>query len=322
VDGQTLEAAALVIRATLETPILAGDTKLMHSLNLASDISVNYAVTKESMADYSRFYLEVKLPGREEALRIDPVEKGYYYYFTLEGLTAVQMNDTLEATLYMEKNGRIYYSESDIYSIAQYAYTQLGKDTVADELKALCAELLRYGSAAQIFKGYRTNALADGAMTEEQRALLTELSTVTFGNTNRQLGDLNDPTAKWLGKSLILDSKVTLRYVVDLTACETMENITLRVRYRDYAGTEQTAVLTQAEPYGSVDGYYSFDFSGLLAAELRTVLQAAVYAGDTQISNTLEYSVDTYGNNKTGTLDTLCRALMAYSDAAKVFFAK
>ena len=159
-------------------------------------------------------------------------------------------------------------------------------------------------------------------MTEEQRAYLADLSAVTFGNTNRQLEDLNDPTAKWLGKSLILDSKVTLRYVVDLTACETTDNITLRVRYRDYAGAEQTAVLTEAEPYGSVDGYYSFDFSGLLAAELRTVLQAAVYAGDTRISNTLEYSVDTYGNNKTGTLDTLCRALMAYSDAAKTFFAK
>jgi hypothetical protein len=197
----------------------------------------------------------------------------------------------------------------------------LGKDTVADELKALCAELLRYGSAAQIFKGYRTNALADGAMTAEQRAYLTDLSAVTFGNTNRQLADLGNPTAKWLGKSLILDSKVTLRYVVDLTACETTDNITLRVRYRDYAGAEQTAVLTEAEPYGSVDGYYSFDFSGLLAAELRTELRVSVYCGNTRLSQTLRYSPDTYGNNKTGALGELCKALFAYSDSAKAYFA-
>ena len=38
-------------------------------------------------------------------IRIDPVESEYYYYFTLNGLTAVQMNDTISSTLYGTKDG-------------------------------------------------------------------------------------------------------------------------------------------------------------------------------------------------------------------------
>mgnify|MGYP003308154046 CR=1 FL=1 len=62
------------------------------------------------------------------------------------------------------------------------------------------------------------------------------------------------------------------------------------------------------------------DFDGLLAAELRTVLYATAYMGETPVSNTITYSVDTYGNGRTGALGALCKALMAYSDCAKDFF--
>ncbi len=322
VDGHTLHAAALVMKAALETPLLAEGTKLMHSLNLASDISVNYAVLKDSMADYTDFYLQVRIPGRAEALRIDPVEKGIHYYFTLDGLTAVQMTDVLEATLYMEKAGRIYRSETDYYSIAQYAYTQLRKDTVSTELKTLCAELLRYGSKAQIFKSYGLDRLADGDMTAQDRAYLTDIDAVTFGNTNRVLGDLPDASIVWAGKSLSLESKVALKFVFnpaddigDLSA------LTLRMSYTDTQGMTKTVTVSNPELYNESLGYYVFTVDTLLAAELRAVVSVQIYAGDTPVSATLEYSPDTYGNNKTGALLDLCRALFAYCDSAKAFFA-
>lgn len=50
------------------------------------------------------------------------------------------------------------------------------------------------------------------------------------------------------------------------------------------------------------------------------MLDVAVYAGDTQLSQTLRYSPDTYGSNKPEQLKYLCRVLLAYSDSAKVFF--
>ena len=76
-----------------------------------------------------------------------------------------------------------------------------------------------------------------------------------------------------------------------------------------------------AELYNESKGLYAFTFDGLLAAELRTVLRVQVMEGETPLSSTLEYSPDTYGNGKANPLGYLCKALFAYSDAAKAFFA-
>ena len=73
--------------------------------------------------------------------------------------------------------------------------------------------------------------------------------------------------------------------------------------------------------YNEALGYYVFTVDTLLAAELRTVVSAQIFHGDTPVSCTLQYSADTYGNNKTGTLLDLCKALFAYSDSAKAYFA-
>jgi len=321
VDGHTLEAAALVMKAVLETPILAEGGKLMHSLNLASDISINYAVSKETMADYDSFYLEVRIPGREEALRIDPIDKGIYYYFTLEGLTAVQMGDRITATLHMAKDGRNYYWEADHYSVAQYAYAQLNKEGVDPKLKALCADLLRYGAKAQIFKSYRTDFLADANMTDAHRAYLSDMDAVTFGNTNKVLNDLENAPISWAGKSLNLDSKVALKFVfnpVNYQGDPSM--LTLKVSYTDINGSSKSLSIKDPELYNPDMGLYVFTLDALLAAELRSVVSVQIFAGDIPVSCTLQYSADTYGNNKTGKLLELCKALFAYSDSAKLYF--
>ena len=67
---------------------------------------------------------------------------------------------------------------------------------------------------------------------------------------------------------------------------------------------------------------YVFTLDTLLAAELRAIVSAQIFAGETPVSCTLQYSADTYGNNKTGPLLHLCKALFAYSDSAKAYFAK
>ncbi len=300
-----------------------------HSLNLASDISVNFAVQTSLLEDYDSFLLEVKIPRYEgnekvgtETLIIEPILNGYYYYFTLNGLTAVQMNDEVEATLQMTKNGRTYFSNTDRYSISTYAYSQLEKANAAEELKEMCANLLRYGAKAQLYKVYRTDSLADTAMTESQKTYLTQLDAVTFNNHNKILEDVENPMITWGGKTLRLDSKVVVRYVMDASAYGgDPEKLTLRVSYTDPEGTPVTVEVKNPEVYDEAEQWYAFNFAELRAAELRAVLSAAVYEGDVQVSPTLQYSVDTYCNNKTGVLGDLCKAMMAYSDSAAVIFA-
>jgi len=97
--------------------------------------------------------------------------------------------------------------------------------------------------------------------------------------------------------------------------------LSLRISYTDAYGNEKTATLSGPEAYGQGTGAYVFSVDSLLAAELRAVISAQIYAGDKPVSCTLQYSADTYGNNKTGTLLDLCKALFAYADSAKVYFA-
>ncbi len=316
--------------AEIKEPQLDQALKINHTLNLASDISVNFAVSKTLLADFdlSTVYMECTMDiysGNNKTgsttVKLLPVEQGAYYYFTLTGLTAIQMNDRLSSVLYGSKKGQPYYSPTDSYSIADYAYSQLNKDGSTAALKTLCADLLRYGSYAQSFKGYRTNALVDASMTAAQKACLSSLSAVTFGNTNVALNDLSNPQITWVGKALNLESKVAVKYIFS-TANYTgdLKDLSLRVTYTDLTGKTVTATVTEPEAYKPEISQYAFSFDGLLAAELRTVLSAQVYAGNSPVSVTMRYSPDTYGNNKTGTLGTLCKALFAYSDSAKAYF--
>ncbi len=324
-DGSCICGAVEVLVPTVDKEITIG-----HTLNLASDISVNFVVSGAAFEgfDMDTVYAECRYydyvgneRGEERVIILNPVPNGKYYYFTLEGLTAVHMTNELTTVIYGTKDGQPYYSPTDTYSIADYAYSQLGKEGVADSLKTLCADLLRYGTNAQIYKGYRTDALADSAMSDAHRAYLSDIDNVTFGNTNLYLNDLEIAPVAWVGKALNLDSKVELKFIFNAKNYDgELSELNLQVAYTDAKGNPKTATVDHCEVYNENLGYYSFTLDTLLAAELRSVVSVQVYAGGTPVSCTLQYSADTYGNNKTGTLLDLCKALFAYSDSAKAYF--
>ena len=314
----------------IKEPVLLEGLKLGHTLNLASDISVIFAVSKSYMEGFEMgsVYVLTEVDVYEgntktgtKVFEILPEEQGNYYYFTLTGMTAVNMNDTIRSVLYGMKDGQLYYSNTDEYSIATYAYSQMDKAAAKDSLKILCADLLRYGAKAQIFKSYRTDALADGAMTESQKAYLSPMEDVTFNTHNVVLDDLGNDSVTWVGKSLDLASKVTLKLIFDpANYSGNMEDLVLHLSYEGMDGSVKTSVLEGPELYNASYGFYTFAIDSLLAAELRTVISAQIFAGEAPVSRTLQYSADTYGNNKTGDLLTLCKALFAYSDSAVAFF--
>lgn len=311
-------------------PILNEKIVISHSISLGSDISMNYVVRADLLSDYDSYYLEVQVPvysGNEltgaKTLRIEPEQKGSNYYFVMTDLMAINMNDVLEATLHMYKGRQEYVSKPDNYSVAVYAIGLLNMDGVAQERKTLCADLLRYGATAQLYKGYRTDALATEAMTAGHKAYLSDLSKVTFGNTNTVFDDMTTPIITWAGKTLSLGSKVVVKFVFYAGAFTgDISKLTLRMVYQGMDGAYRTVTLSDPTVYNAANRAYAFEFGDLTAAELRTAVSVAVYNGDVQLSKTLQYSADTYGNNQSGALLELCKALFAYSDSAKAYFAK
>ncbi len=323
-DGLCICGEEEVIEPTIDENII-----ISHTLNLASDISINFAVPANLLKDYVNHVLVCEIPVYDgniqtgtETVSLIPVLNGNYYYYTLSGLTAVQMGDVVTAQLHLCKDGYDYLSPVDTYSIAQYAYAQLDKPAANAKLKALCADLLRYGKEAQVFKNYRTDALVDAAMTDTHKAYLSDMEAVTFGNNNQTMNDLENPVITWAGKSLNLESKVAVKYIFNLDSyAGKVEDLTLKAYYVNHSGTVTQVILTNPEVYNASKNQYAFSFDGLLAAELRTVVDVAIYEGNTRLSQTLRYSPDTYGNGRSGQLLTLCKALFAYSDTAKTYFA-
>ena len=93
----------------------------------------------------------------------------------------------------------------------------------------------------------------------------------------------------------------------------------LRASYTDVRGEEKTATLNPAV-YIEEMNWYVFTVDGLNAADLRSVLTCQVFENEEPVSQTMIYSADSYGNNKTGALGDLCKALFAYVDSAKSYF--
>ncbi len=302
--------------------------QIYHTLDLASDISITFAVPVSALSAYDSYYLECVLPEYENnaqigtsTVQIQPVANGNYYYFTLTGITAVRMGDMVEAVLHMTKGTQAYISETDSYSVASYAYAMLNS-TSDTKMLALCADLLRYGAEAQSYKKYRTDALVDAAMTATHRSYLGDTNALRFTATDSFLGDLDAPMLTWVGKTLDLGSKVGMKFVFSTANYSgDIANLSMKVTYQGSNGETKIVTLTGAEAYSAANSYYSFTFYGLLASELRAVVDVAIFEGDTQLSETLRYSAESYASKTGGTaLDPLTRALFAYSDSAKVFF--
>ncbi|MBR4308092.1 MAG: metallophosphoesterase [Oscillospiraceae bacterium] len=309
-------------------PLKDRNISISHSLNLASEISVNYAVPTASLANYDSYYLECRLPMYEsnslvgeKIITIEPEVKGNLVYFTMDGLHALQINDEITAVLHMEKDGVSYVSAEDVYSIATYAYRQLNSNSSTQALKKLCADLLQYGAAAQLWKGYGTDRLATANMTENQKVLLSDLSAVSFNDNRALLSDLKEPEISWVGRSLSLESKVVIRWVFDASRYDgDPKTLSLRLTYTDHTGKQVSEILSGSQVYNLQTKTYVFDLDSLTAAQMRCVVSAAVYEGDTRLSQTARYSIDSYGLNKTGALLTLCQAMIAYGDSAATFF--
>ncbi len=282
-----------------------------------------------ALSSYDSYYLECALPEYEgnaqvgtSTLQIQPVANGNYYYFTLTGITAVRMGDMVEAVLHMTKDGRAYYSNTDSYSVATYAYAMLNSSNDAKML-ALCADLLRYGAEAQSFKKYRLDSLVDANMTDAHRAYLSNTDTLTFTATDSLLGDLDAPMITWVGKTLDLGSKVGLKFVFSTANYSgNLADLSMKVSYQGTNGEAKTVTVTGAETYNAAKGQYSFTFYGLLASELRTVVDVAIFEGDIQLSQTLRYSPETYASKAPSTLPPPTPAPFAYPHSAKAFFTK
>ena len=293
-------------------------------LVLNSDIAINFNV-EEAVLDsangvYAVFtkalYNEVgEITGYAEETVSEPIfnEETGLYSFRFTGINPAEMGSAVTATLYGYRGGELISGKTVNYSVLTYINNMFGKVDDA-EFRTLLADLAAYGEAAQNYVSYNTANLVTDATVEGLAAYATtdapELSNATAIS--------GEGAVQFTGAYLSLREKVTVCYMID--ASEYEGNVAdLELRIFDGARLIGTATFAEA------DGELIASFSGLNALQMRTVLTAEVYDGDTCVSTTLDYSIESYAASKAAGNDALAalvNAMMNFGISAETYFAK
>ena len=291
-------------------------------VSLSEDISLNFSVTKNKFdeAGYENPVLNVSFAGND--YQIKPMVTDVYgvssYLFEFSNITPQMMNDVMSFSLSAELNGEITETPLREYSVATYLYSQL-EDTTSPKFRRLLVDMLRYGSASQMFTNYNTTNLVDAKLTKAQSAWGTQTIRDFVDSSEVPVFDENVHEAKWIKMGL------EIKELVSVTGSFSVESASgISVKIMD----EQRNVIfilptKQLSIKDNTDGSFnvSFKFSNVYSAQMSEVFLFEVCdSSGKNISGTYKYSIEscvkqsqkTVGNE----LYSFLNAMMIYGDSA------
>ena len=233
------------------------------------------------------------------------------------------MGVEVRMVLKADKNGKTYSTEEDVYGVGRYAYSRLEKST-DDTFKTLLVDMLNYGAEAQVYFNYNTDKLVNAELTDAQKALGTTEDVVL--NSVENTTETEGATASFYGKSAVFNSNVELKYYMQFAEDQKLDNVRLVLTYTTIDGTEKSEEI-KAEDFAYEKKYeaYTAKLISIAAKDVRSTVTAKIYDGDTLISNTLDYSLETYAFNRLNkstdeVFKSFLRAFMKYGFSAETYF--
>lgn len=160
--------------STVDTEIVvrgATSTITNADMVLESDISVNYY----AQLDESHVGAQMRFTMNGKVTLVDGVATGVdgEYVYTFKGLAPQCMGDNIKAELVL---GGVVLDAREEYSVLTYCQNMLSKTAaelgLSDEkyaaLRTLIADMLEYGARAQLYRGYKTDALVNEGITGQR----------------------------------------------------------------------------------------------------------------------------------------------------------
>lgn len=247
-----------------------------------------------------------------------------------DGIAARRYADRLYLRVYLEVAEGVYaYGPLTEYSVQQYCENKLDDAGSSPELKELCAAMLHYGTAAQVyFDDYRPYGYANANITalyppsSWDPGLLTPAAEVPVSGICAT-GDVADK-----GRSLSLTGAVCINYYYE-TAFPG-EAVTAELLIWDGAAGPLTSEnVTCRKPLALADGVYSAQSDGICTRRYGDTIYACAHFVDDQgrdhYSDIGAYSPEQYAANKlangTGALQEVCRRMVIFGGCAQRYFA-
>ena len=307
-----------------------------HSCSFDNNLTINYYVPAAMLEGYSNFRLMLEKQtfakgGSSSYTWVEYEITDYvtrsnggkqYNVFSFSNIAAKEMGDEIHAVLYAEKDGIVYESLEDVYSVKTYAYSRLDKST-DDNFKRLMADLLNYGAAAQVNFTYNTGNLVNAEMTDVHKTYVSEMPELS---SVENLIETDGATAHFYGKTIVLNSSVEMKYYMTFDSGEPSDTVKLMLTYTAIDGTEYTETIPSSEfEYRSDYGAYGAKLTSIAAKDMCCKVTARIYDGDMLIGDVLEYSIETYAYNRLlkstdENFKELVREMMKYGKSADYYF--
>ena len=265
---------------------------------------------------------------------IDTATAGQYMGQT-DGISAKELGDTKYYAAYAKRtDGTYVYSDVYAYSPRQYALNKLASESSSNNLKALCAAMLNYGTEAQLYFSHNTDQLANRDLTDEQKALVAAYSTDLFAGPYAPDASKAGQFVKTAGfgsktATASFNSALALNYYFQPTAQMDGDMTFYYWSANDYLAAD---VLTADNATGTAvmmdnkDGSYWAEIPHIAAKQMDdTYYVVAVYEsnGETLCTGVISYTVSKYCMNRAASdsdMADLAAAAAVYGYHAKVYF--
>ncbi|MBE6927997.1 MAG: DUF4886 domain-containing protein [Ruminococcaceae bacterium] len=300
------------------------------SIVVGAEMSVAFTVQNAMVSNYESFYLVVEkemIGGEsktvifgygEDQTALTPMPNAanpFLHNASFTGLTAKEMGDQIRATLYcVDADGTLYYGPTQTDSIKSYLMRGLDLATSTPEKKTMYVDMLRYGAVAQIYFGYDTDNLVTDDLTEEHLNSATTVipEAVDGSKAEGGLGTLNT--------SVVLKARVTLT-LSHLKPGANLANMKFVVK-----DALDGTVIKELPAYNLNPVMVAADFDDVGAKQMRRLITVTLYDGDTAITDTVTWSVESYvaktraTSTDAGQID-LVNAMLTYGDAVAAYMA-
>ncbi|MBE6985250.1 MAG: hypothetical protein E7434_06550 [Ruminococcaceae bacterium] len=319
--------------AEVTEPEYQPDNNLLFTMNISAgaEMTVTYNIMGTAVNSYADFYLEVKkdvaggdpittvygVSGDREAMttKINPVTgEAVMYQVTYKGINAKEMGDNFSTTLYaVAEDGTVYCGKTVVDSIKSFLLGKIDASTSSAELKTMAVDMLKYGAAAQVRLGYNTENLVTADLTRAQLAYATKTipEAVNYAASTGTGADVNT--------NITVTSRVQLNLSCVYTTATDPNAITCVVT--DSKGN----VLAEIAATNKGGIMFSAIYENVGAKQMRDVIKATFYEGETAISKTVSWSVESYVAQvraKTNVAEdelNMVNAMLTYGDAVAAY---
>ena len=300
------------------------------SIVVGAEMSVAFTVPNALVGKYESFYLVVEKDmvgaepktvtfgygeGQTALTPMPNATNPFLHNASFTGLTAKEMGDQIRATLYcVDADGTLYYGPTQTDSIKSYLMRGLDLATSTPEKKTMYVDMLRYGAVAQIYFGYDTDNLVTDDLTEEHLNSATTVIPEAVDGSKAEGG------RGTLNTSVVLKARVTLT-LSNLKPGANLANMKFIVK-----DALDGTVIKELPAYNLNPVMVAADFDDVGAKQMRRLITVTLYDGDTAITDTVTWSVESYvakirATSTDAVQIDLVNAMLTYGDAVAAYMA-